>query len=160
MTYTVLHIRHAEDMQKRTCVSYQCRTRAGAGRGTAGFGGRDSREAFWRDFPASLPLFGIGSAKLSTGADPGRKSCFDRAASRRADQPAPGTASTARTVVERLRGRRPICRTGSGEGPWVSGAQSFASYLPKSRTVSICKNSRECINCLYRRTRPVWNRTA
>lgn len=159
MTYTVLRIRHGEDMQERTYVPHQCRARAGAGTGAPGFCRRDSRKTFRGDISAGLPLPGVCLAQLSATGTAGRKSRLNSATPCGADQSAASTSPAAGSVAERFRGRRSIRRTGQGEEPWVRGARHSASFFATSRTAFICTNCGKHINCLCRQSHLVWSST-
>ncbi len=153
MTYHVLYIRHAKDMQKRTYVPHQCRTQVDSGAGTLGFCCYDSCKTFQCDLSSGLPLFGIGIKELSTIRGSRRKSSANRAHPYGTDPSPANTSSVTRSIVKRLRGHCPNRRTGQGEGPWVKRAQIFVSYFPINQTVSICRSYGKHTNYLFRQRR-------
>lgn len=159
MTYPVLFIRHAKDMQERTYMSHQCRARVDTVAETAGFCSCDTCKTFWCNFSTGLPLSGIGIEELKTIRDPRSKIGSNCANPRRSDQPLENTSSTTRSIFKRFRGCSHNSRTGQGEGTWIKDTQNFALYFPENQIVSVCINCGKHINYLYRQRRMVLSLT-
>lgn len=155
MTYTVLFICHAKDMQKRTYMSHQCRTRVDTVAETPGFCSYDSCKTFWCNFSTGLPLPGIGIEELKTIRDPRNKIGSNCADPCWTDQPLESTSPATWSIFKRFRCRSSNSGTGQGEGTWIKDTQNFALFFPENQIVFVCINCGRHINCLYRQRRMV-----